>query len=120
MNPAITAAAPAAQSGSGPKIRWEGHMSDGVGVTYGLTPLAFLSVEPDHLLLSGNRGTYRFSRGAIVKLGRGGFYPWFFRGIRFRHTVAGYPAELLFRPLGTPDQEILARLRALGYGGGGR
>lgn len=90
-------------------------MSDGVGATYGLAPLAFLAAEPDHLLLSGNRGTFRLPKTSIVKLGRGGFYPWFFHGIRIRHNVANFPEDLEFKPLGTKGRDILERLRALGY-----
>ena len=91
-------------------------MSDGVGATYGVVPMAFLSADPEHLLLSGNRGTFRLPRASVRKLGRGGFYPWLFRGVRIRHNIASYPDELVFRPMGVPEREILDCLRALGYG----
>jgi hypothetical protein len=90
-------------------------MSDGVGSTYGLEPMAFLAAEPDHLLLSGNRGTFRLPRATVVKLGRGGLYPWFFHGIRIRHNVASFPDELVFKPMGAKECDILVRLRMLGY-----
>jgi hypothetical protein len=77
--------------------------------------MAFLSADAGQLLLSGNRGTYRLPRAAVRKLGRGGFYPWFFRGVRIRHTIADFPEELVFRPLGARERDVLVRLRALGY-----
>ena len=49
-----------------------------------------------------------------MKLGRGGFYPWFFGGIRIRHSVAAFPAELVFKPMGVRERDILARLREMG------
>ena len=99
-------------------LRWDGHMSDGVGATYGTEPMAFLSAEPEALLLCGTRGTFKIPRTAVVKLGRGGFYPWFFKGIRIRHSLANLPSELVFRPLGTQERDILSRLRELGYPAG--
>ena len=90
-------------------------MSDGVGSTFGPEPLAHLSADSEHLLLSGNRGNFRLSRSAVTKLGRGGFYPWFFGGIRIRHSIASFPEELVFKPMGVRERDILARLRELGY-----
>jgi hypothetical protein len=90
-------------------------MSDGVGSTFGVEPTAFLSTDSDHLVLSGNRGTFRLPRAAVLKLGRGGFYPWFFGGVRIRHNVASFPEELVFKPIGTRERDILGRLRAMGY-----
>ena len=97
---------------------WKGHMSDGIGSTYGPEPLAHLSADPDHLILSGNRGNFRLPRSAIRKLGRGGLYPWFFGGIRIRHTAAHFPEELVFKPMVVGEREILNRLRELGYPSG--
>ncbi|MFM9078710.1 MAG: hypothetical protein ACKOTE_01015 [Opitutaceae bacterium] len=99
-------------------LRWEGHMSDGVGCTYGLEPLAHLTADPEHLTLAGNRGNFRLPRAAITRLGRGGFYPWFFGGIRIRHTVANFPDELVFKPMNVRERDILSRLRELGYPSG--
>jgi hypothetical protein len=96
-------------------IRWDGHMSDGVGATYGPKPLAWLSAASDHLVLSGNRGTFRIPRAAIVKLGRGRMYPWCFSGVRIQHRVANFPEELQFKPIEGTSREILDRLRALGF-----
>jgi hypothetical protein len=90
-------------------------MSDGVGSTYGIEPMAFLSADPQHLVLSGNRGNFRVPRAAVRKLGRGGLYPWFFAGIRIHHSMASFPAELVFKPLGVKEREIFSRLRELGY-----
>jgi hypothetical protein len=100
---------------AGEALRWEGHMCDGVGVTQGPTPLAFLSATPDELLLCGNRGSFRFARPAVRKIGRSGFYPWFFGAIRIQHDVRNFPAQLEFLPRGTSLREVLARLKSLGY-----
>lgn len=90
-------------------------MADDVGSTYGPDPLAFLSATADEILLCGNRGSFRLPRAALRGIGRGGFYPWFFRAVRLQHAVAGYPRELQFKPLGVAPREVLERLRALGY-----
>jgi hypothetical protein len=97
------------------EARWEGHMADDVGSTYGHTPMAFLAVRRDTLLLSGNRGTFRFAREEVTRVGRGGFYPWFFGAVRIHHRVLRFPAELQFKPLGAKPAEVIARLRELGY-----
>ena len=90
-------------------------MSDGVGATYGVNPLAFLSVNSNELLLSGSRGTFRLPRASVLKVGRGGMYPWFFGGIRIRHNLSSYPDELQFQAMSARSREVLDRLRALGY-----
>lgn len=69
----------------------------------------------DEILLCGNLGSFRLPRAALRSVGRGGCYPWLFRGVRLHHTVAGYPAELQFELLGAAPHEVLERHRALGY-----
>jgi hypothetical protein len=96
-------------------VRWEGHMCDDVGCTYGATPLAFLSATSEELLLCGNRGSFRFSRETIRKLGRGKMYPWFFAAVRIHHDVPNIPRNLQFKPIGVRAREVLARLKELGY-----
>lgn len=95
--------------------RWNGHMSDGVGSTFGVEPLAHLSVDAGQLVLSGTRGNFRLPRSHVTKIGRGGFYPWFFGGIRIYHNLKTIPEELVFKPMGTREREIFARLQAMGY-----
>lgn len=90
-------------------------MCDGVGSTYGPEPLAFLSATGDELLLWGNRGSFRFPRTSIRKLGRSGFYPWFFSAIRIHHEVGNYPDELQFKPIDVRAREVLVRLKDLGF-----
>jgi hypothetical protein len=90
-------------------------MSNGLGATYGLAPMAFLTADADRIVLSGNLGTFEFTRSALRKIGRGGIYPWFFSSIRLHHNTAGFPEELQFKPLGARASDIRARLKALGY-----
>jgi len=90
-------------------------MADDVGATYGHEPLAFLNVTATELLLSGNRGTFRLPRSAVVKISRGGVYPWFFRSVRFHHSVPGFPTELQFKPLDATPRAVLDGLKSLGY-----
>lgn len=90
-------------------------MADDVGATYGQEPLAFLTATTDELLLSGNRGTFRLPRAAIVKIARGRMYPWLFSAVRFQHTVPGFPVDLQFKPLDAKPREVLDVLRSLGY-----
>lgn len=90
-------------------------MADHIGATYGPEPLAFLAASESELLLSGNRGTFRFPRAAVAKLGRGGLYPWCFSSIRIWHSVTAYPAELQFKPLDAATKAVLSQLKSLGY-----
>jgi hypothetical protein len=110
IEPTAPASAPEANT-----CRWDGHMSDGIGSTYGPAPLAHLSAGPEYLVLTGTRGNFLLPRSVVIKLGKGGLYPWFFRGIRIRHRIASFPEELLFKPMGIRERDILARLRELGY-----
>jgi hypothetical protein len=95
--------------------RWEGHMCDGVGSTYGPKPTAFLYANSDEILLTGSRGAFRLLRSSISKIGRGKLYPWMFGGITIRHNVASFPKELQFQAMGVRSREILNRLRELGF-----
>jgi hypothetical protein len=95
--------------------RWEGHMSNGIGATYGTTPMASLSANSSELMLSSPLGTCRLPRASITKVGRGKLYPWFFAGIRIHHRESKLPDELQFKPLGVTRREILDQLRILGF-----
>jgi len=97
------------------ELRWPGHMADDVGSTYGPEPLASLTATSSELVLQGTRGTYRIPRTAVIKLGRGKMYPWFFKALRIRHRAAGVPADLQFQPLNLPWREVQAQLKSLGY-----
>ena len=97
------------------EIRWPGHMSDDVGSTYGPEPLASLTATAESLVLHGTRGTFRVPRNAVIKLGRGRMYPWFFKGLRIHHRVTGYPRDLQFQPLDGSWREVQTRLKTLGY-----
>lgn len=105
-------AAPPVPAGA---TRWNGHMADDVGATYGQEPLAFLAATADELLLSGNRGTFRLPRAAVVKVARGRMYPWLFSAVRLQHTVPGFPVDLQFKPLDATPRQVLEGLRSLGY-----
>lgn len=94
--------------------RWEGSLSNGIGATTGL-PQAFLSADPNELVLSGTLGTYHLPRASVVKVGRGMMYPWFFAGIRFHHSILKFPNELQFKSSEVSSREILNRLRSMGY-----
>jgi hypothetical protein len=96
-------------------LRWEGHMCDGVGTTGGSVPGAVLCANADEIWLKGLRGDFHFLRHAVVRIGRAGMYPWFFRGIRIRHNVAGYPSDLRFGPWSARSGDILAQLKSLGF-----
>ncbi len=90
-------------------------MADHVGATYGQEPMAFLEATAAELLLSGNRGTYRLARADVVKITRGGLYPWLFGSLRLRHRVAKFPAELQFKPLDASVDAVRTALKNLGY-----
>ena len=97
------------------EIKWEGHMADDVGATFGHSPMASLTATSDRLVLSGTRGNFTLPRTLVTKVGRGKMYPWLFSALRIHHRVAGYPADLQFKPLGTTPREVLAQLHQLGY-----
>jgi len=90
-------------------------MCDGVGTTAGPEPGAVLCANADEIWLKGRRGDFHLPRNAVVRIGRGRMYPWFIRGIRIRHNVAGYPAELQFGPFVGTTRDILAQLKSLGF-----
>ncbi len=90
-------------------------MADDGAATFGPDPMASLTATPETLVLAGTRGTFRISRTAVVKLSRGGMYPWFFSGVRIHHNVAGYPRDLQFKPISSKLREVLLQLNGLGY-----
>jgi hypothetical protein len=94
---------------------WTGHMTNGLGTSYGPEPKAFLTATSEEILLSGTVGTFRIPRVAVTKVGRGNLYPWFFGGVRIHHVMPGLPEELQFNALGTRRRELLKRLAELGY-----
>ena len=96
-------------------LRWEGHMADDVASTYGSEPCAVLTATPDELWLKGNRGDFRLPRSAVTRIGRGGLYPWLFKGIRIRHQNAKFPSNLQFKELNGKANDLIAQLKALGY-----
>ncbi len=103
-----------APAASGP-LHLEGHMADDVAATFGPKPGAVLQATAEELWIKGNRGDFRLPRQAIARIGRGGLYPWFFKGIRVRHHQKGLPVKVLFLPLECDTGELLHRLQSLGY-----
>ena len=97
------------------EIKWPGQMADDVGSTYGPEPFASLTATASQLVLSGTRGTFCIPRSAVTRLGRGGMYPWFFSALRIRHSIAGLPTNLQFKPQPGHWRDVLTRLKALGY-----
>lgn len=90
-------------------------MCDGVGTTAGSDPGAVLCANADEIWLKGRRGDFHLPKEAVVRIGRGRMYPWFFRGIRIRHNVAGFPTELQFGPFVGSTRDILTQLQSLGF-----
>ena len=106
---------PPSADGHDGETTWPGHMADDVGSTYGPEPTATLTATADLLILSGTRGTFRLPRAAVTRLGRGKMYPWFFSALHIRHSVAGYPVNLQFKPLNSRWSDLRDRLETLGY-----
>lgn len=90
-------------------------MADDVASTYGAEPCAVLTATPDEVWLKGNRGDFRLPRSSVTRIGRGGLYPWFFKGIRIRHQDAKFPSNLQFMALTGKTSDIIAQLKTLGY-----
>ena len=90
-------------------------MADDVGATFGPESMAFLVATADQLILSGSRGTYHLPRTAVVKLGRGNMYPWFFSAVRLHQSIGSFPRELQFKPMGTHWRDVALTLQKLGY-----
>ena len=97
------------------ELKWLGHMADDGAATFGPDPMASLTATADTLVLAGSRGTFRVPRTAVVKVGRGGMYPWFFSGVRIHHNLASYPRDLQFKPMDAKLRDILSQLGRLGY-----
>lgn len=96
-------------------FRWEGHMAEDGGFTSGPLPRATLTATSDELCLQGTRGEFHLPRTAILRIGRGKLYPWFFCALQFHHTLPLGSRELQFMPMTAPRREVRATLRALGY-----
>ncbi len=96
-------------------LRWDGHMSDGVAATSGFTPGAELCANAEALWLKGARGDFFFHREGMMRIRRGGMYPWFFTGVRLQHRVGTYPEDIGFKPLAGNTRALLAQLQALGW-----
>lgn len=90
-------------------------MADDVAATTGAEAGAVLQATADELWLKGKRGDFRIPRAAVLKVGRGGFYPWFFKGIRIRHSLPKLPANLQFTAISVKTAGLIAELGALGY-----
>ena len=90
-------------------------MSNGLGATYGLEPVACLTASATELVLSGPLGNFHIPRAGITKLGRAGLYPWCFNGVRIHHKNPKWPDELQFKSLATKSRAILSQLKTLGY-----
>lgn len=99
-------------------LRWEGHMANDVGNTVGPEPAAILSVNAGEIWLKGTLGDFRIPRDAVIKIRRGGMYPWMFMCVWIRHRVPHYPVHLQFKPLHAKSGDIIAQIRALGYPAG--
>ena len=97
---------------------WVGHMADDVSATSGPEPMAKLSASANGLTLKSTRGTFSVPRSAIIRIGRGDFYPWFFSAVRIRHNLPGVPRSLQFKPLHLKPSDVVRRLRELGYPAG--
>lgn len=98
-----------------PFATWHGHMANDMSNTCGPKPEAMLQAGPEHILISGPLGVFRIPRRSIRKITRGGYYPWFFRGLRLHHAEPGVPEHLQFLPLRESSRGILNQLKSLGY-----
>lgn len=96
-------------------LRWEGTLNDGNGTSGGPAGGAVLCANAGEIWLSGRLGDFHLPRNAVVRIGRAGMYPWFFRGIRIRHTVASYPPILQFGAWTVPSRQVISQLRSLGF-----
>lgn len=97
------------------ELRWNGHMSNGVGTTFGPEPMATLSATSDELVLSSTLGVFRIPKAAVKKIRRSNLYPWLFAGVRIYHSVSTLPDELQFKPLETNRRAVIQQLATLGY-----
>jgi hypothetical protein len=102
-------------SASSETHKWEGHMADDIAATDGPEPMALLIASAESLYLTSTRGNFKIPRSAVTKLGRGKFYPWFFKAIRIHHSVLEFPRGLQFKPLRATPTEVMNALRTLGY-----
>lgn len=90
-------------------------MADDIGATFGPEPCATLEADASTLQLRSTRGNFSIPRQAVVSIGRGGLYPWFFRGIRLRHRQPGIPTHLQFKPMHSERGSVVDALASLGY-----
>jgi len=90
-------------------------MADDIASTAGNEPGAVLIATSNELWLKGKRGSFRIPRLSVVKVCRGGLYPWFFKGIRIRHQLSALPSNIQFASFHVKTGELIAKLHSLGY-----
>ena len=79
-------------------------------------PFGKMIIRRDRIELKSLLGNYVLPRDEVKSIERGGFLPWFWMGVRVRHTHDGYPNHLMFSPiLFWRRRRILECLTSLGY-----
>lgn len=96
-------------------IQWPGHICTDRAATSGQTPHATLTASAEALDLKSTLGDFHLPRTAVTQVHRGQLYPWFFAGIRIRHTLKGASKRLQFVPDAARSRDVLAALKTLGY-----
>lgn len=81
-------------------------------------PMATLNATADRLTIATSlfgllgMGTYSFGKDQVLSMESCGWLPVLGQGVRIHHTVAGYPAKMIF--WGNP-QKTLAGIAAVGF-----
>ena len=94
---------------------WKGAALAGGVTTHGVGSAGTLTANQHRLSIESKVGSFSFSPKDIVRIERSGFLPWFWSGIRLRHSVTGYPEEIGFCPRGASSRKVMKILQSYGY-----
>ena len=80
-------------------------------------PFAQLHITSEHLVLQVKfLGTYTFTPDQVIRVAPFGLIPFFGKGVRILHRVAGYPDKIVFWYLCADPRPIVAKIATYGYG----
>ena len=88
-----------------------------IGLANATWPFAKLQIAPEQLVLQVKfLGTFTFTPDQVIKVAPFGIIPFFGKGVRIFHRVAGYPDKIVFWYLCANVRPLVAKIEACGYG----
>jgi hypothetical protein len=109
-------------SESSAPLSWRGEMCSGLFSTKTNTLIrnrygAELTCTEDAVRVNAARvrWDYTISKDKIERIGRAGFFPWIWTGIRIHHRDSDIPRRVAFVSYNTSSRDIIEECKRLGY-----